>query len=226
MALTCGTTVKGAHDDVAAVIDCLDAHGFGPDRRYVHLDGALNAMVLPFLDGVHDGIMPTFRHGIDSISTSGHKMIGTPMPCGVLIARKQHADRVASAIAYLRSNDTTLMGSRNGHAVVAVWARLLGHGRAGYTIDARRCVASAERLAACLRGAHVPVLLNQHGMTVVFPEPADAIVKRYQLACHRGEAHAIIMPSVDERLISEFAGDYLTWWMSAGLSADGIGVAA
>lgn len=226
VALTCGTTVKGAHDDVAAVIACLDAHGFGPDRRYVHLDGALNAMVLPFLDGVPDGIRPTFRHGIDSISTSGHKMIGTPMPCGVLIARKQHSDRVASAIAYLRSNDTTLMGSRNGHAVVAVWARLLGHGRAGYTADARRCVASAEKLAARLCGAHVPVLWNEHGMTVVFPQPCEAIVTRYQLACHRGEAHAIIMPNVDEGLISEFVGDYLTWWADEALPVQRISVAA
>jgi histidine decarboxylase len=224
VALTCGTTVKGAHDDVAAVIDCLDAQGFGPDRRYVHLDGALNAMVLPFLEGVYDGILPTFRHGIDSISTSGHKMIGTPMPCGVLIARKQHSDRVASAIAYLRSNDTTLMGSRNGHAVVAVWARLLGHGRAGYTADSRRCVASAESLAARLRRAHVPVLWNEHGMTVVFPQPCEAIVKRYQLACHRGEAHAIIMPNVDESLIGEFVLDYLTWWAGAAPSVHGIGV--
>jgi len=226
VALTCGTTMKGAHDDVAAVVTCLDAHGFGRDRRYVHLDGALNAMVLPFLDGVSEGIKPSFRHGIDSISTSGHKMIGTPMPCGVLIARKQHVNRVASSIAYLRSNDTTLMGSRNGHAVVAVWARLLGHGRAGYAADARRCVASSQTMSARLREAHVPVLCNEHGMTVVFPEPSEAIVRRYQLACYRGQAHAIIMPNVEESLLGEFLGDYLAWWAHASQLTRRVGVAA
>ena len=56
MALTCGTTVKGAHDDIGGVLGCLDAAGFGPDRRFVHVDGALNAMVLPFTEGVPSGI--------------------------------------------------------------------------------------------------------------------------------------------------------------------------
>lgn len=220
VALTCGTTIKGAHDDIAAAMECLDCYGIGPERRFVHVDGALNAMVLPFLDRVPDGIKPTFRHGIDSISTSGHKMIGTPMPCGVLIARQAHANRVASAIAYLRSNDTTLMGSRNGHAVVAVWARLLGHGRSGYAADAHRCVALAESLAGQLSTAEVPVLCNSHGMTVVFPEPSEAIVKRYQLACYRGQAHAIVMPNVTDALIRTFLDDYLKWWRGAAVRND------
>ena len=128
LALTCGTTVKGAHDDIAEAVACLDAAGVDPTRRFIHVDGALNAMVIPFIDDAPSAIRPSFRHGVDSISTSGHKMIGTPMPCGVLVARRGHVDRVASSIAYLRSNDTTLMGSRSGHAVLAIWSRLLGHG--------------------------------------------------------------------------------------------------
>jgi hypothetical protein len=87
-------------------------------------------------------------------------------------------------------------------------------------------VASAEKLAARLCGAHVPVLWNEHGMTVVFPQPCEGIVTRYQLACHRGEAHAIIMPNVDEGLISEFVGDYLTWWADEALPVQRISVAA
>src|SRR5690606_35251940 len=92
LTLTCGLTVKGAHDDIAGALEVLDDAGFGPHRRFVHVDGALNAMVLPFLDGVSPGLRPSFRHGIDSISTSGHKMIGTTMPCGVLVARRRHVE--------------------------------------------------------------------------------------------------------------------------------------
>ena len=169
-------------------------------------------MVVPFLAEAPDAIRPSFRHAIDSISTSGHKMIGTPMPCGALVARREHVERIASAVAYLRSNDTTLMGSRNGHAVLAIWARLTGHGRDGYAADARNCVQKAEALANRLGQRGVPVLLNPYSLTVVFPEPSEAIVQTYQLACHRGEAHAIVMPNVTDELLSRFAEEYLTWW--------------
>ncbi len=216
LALTCGTTVKGAHDDIAAAIACLDAAGIAPERRFVHVDGALNAMVLPFVDGAPLAITASFRHAIDSISTSGHKMIGTPMPCGALIARTRHVERVASAIAYLRSNDTTLMGSRNGHAVIAMWSRFTGHGREGYRADAKAAIARAARLAEHLRAAGVPVLLNPWSLTVLFPQPSEAIVKTYQLACSKGDAHAITMPNVTDELINRFASDYLAWWDSTG----------
>ena len=218
-ALTCGTTMKGAHDDIAGVIEKLDDAGISREKRYIHLDGALNAMVIPFLNEAPDAIRPSFRHAIDSISTSGHKMIGTPMPCGALVARREHVDRVATAIAYLRSNDTTLMGSRSGHAVLAIWARLMGHGKGGYAADAWNCAEKAKALACVLRQSGVPVLINPFSLTVVFPEPCEPIVKTYQLACHLGNAHAIVMPNVTDALLARFTEEYLGWWEAERASA-------
>lgn len=212
LALTCGTTVKGAHDNIGDAMKALEEAGYGPNRRYVHLDGALNAMVLPFMSDVPFAIQPSFRHGIDSISTSGHKMIGTPMPCGVLIAKRSMVDRVASAVAYLRSNDTTLMGSRNGHAVLAIWARLLGHGLSGYRQDIEKCSAQTASVVSVLKQAGVPVLCNPYSLTVVFPQPSEEIVNKFQLACNCGEAHAIMMPNVTDALIGQFLASYLNWW--------------
>jgi len=223
LALTCGTTVKGAHDDIAAAVMLLDQMGFGPDRRFIHVDGALNAMVLPFAHGAPSSIMPTFAHGIDSISTSGHKMIGTAMPCGVLIARKAHVQRISSAVAYLRSNDTTLMGSRNGHAVLAIWARLVGHGKAGYATDVSNCLVTADDLCRRLQSENVPAFRNAFSLTIVFPQPDEEIVKTYQLACNAGIAHAITMPNVKRPLMERFARDYLSWWKSAGAAAHATG---
>ncbi len=211
LVLTCGTTMKGAHDDIAGAIAVLDAAGIGPDRRYVHLDGALNAMVVPFLQSAPMSILPTFGLGIDSISTSGHKMIGTPMPCGALVCRKPHIDRIARGIAYLKSNDTTLMGSRNGHAVLAIWTRLFGHGYDGYARDAQQCSARAQLLATRLADEGARVLCNPHALTVVFQEPAAEIVSRYQLASAKGFAHAIVMPNVTDALLENFATDYINW---------------
>ncbi len=212
VALTCGTTMKGAHDDIGGALAALAAAGYGPNRRYVHIDGALNAMVLPFLQDLPAAIQPTFEADIDSLSTSGHKMIGTPMPCGALVCRKPHSDRIARAVAYLRSNDTTLMGSRSGHAVLAIWARLFGHGYGGFAADAQRCVARAQAFATRLRDLGADVLCNPHALTVVFPEPSDAIVRTYQLACNHGLSHAIVMPNVTDALLDRFFDDYAAWW--------------
>ncbi len=215
LALTCGTTMKGAHDNIAGAIRVLDAAGYGPDRRYIHVDGALNAMVIPFLSEADPAIRPSFDHPIDSISTSGHKMIGTPMPCGAIVCRREHVERIARNIAYLRSDDTTLMGSRNGHAVLAIWARFMLHGREGYAHDARDCAARAQGLAARLRAASDgyggEVLCNPHSLTVVFRQPAEWIVKRYQLACAKGLSHAIVMPNVTDDLLDRFVSDWARW---------------
>lgn len=215
VATTCGTTVKGAHDDIGAIISVLDQSGFPDYRRFVHVDGALNAMVLPFLDGVPRGLSPSFRHGVDTISTSGHKMIGTPMPCGVLVSRRRHVERIASSVAYIRSHDTTLMGSRNGHAVLALWARLMSHGVEGFRRDCRGGVERAKKLAETLRREGVPVLLNPFSLTLVFPEPDEVTARRYQLACSGGNAHAIVMPSVSDDLLERFTASYLSWWASS-----------
>ena len=63
LALTCGTTMKGAHDDIAGAIHALDAAGYGPDRRFVHVDGALNAMVVPFVGSAPTSDPPVVPDG-------------------------------------------------------------------------------------------------------------------------------------------------------------------
>lgn len=212
VALTCGTTMKGAHDDIAGALFALKSAGYDKHRRYVHIDGALNAMVVPFLQHVPTAIQPNFETEIDSLCTSGHMMIGTPMPCGALVCRKQHSVRIARAVAYLRSNDTTLMGSRSGHAVLAIWARLFGHGYGGYAHDALNCVNRAQLLADRLRGVGADVLCNPYALTVVFPEPSNQILHTYQLASNLGFAHAVVMPNVTDALLDQFVEDYSGWW--------------
>jgi histidine decarboxylase len=211
LALTCGTTMKGAHDDIRGAIAALDEAGYDRDRRFIHVDGALNAMVVPFAPAAPPTIRPSFRISIDSLSTSGHKMVGTPMPCGILIARRTHVARVASAISYLRSNDTTLMGSRSGHAVLSIWDRVTRHGVSGFKADVVACLSRAERLVSELRRTGVPVLRNPLSLTVVFPTPSERIVGKYQLACDKGQAHAVVMPNVGDELIDRFLVEYAAW---------------
>ena len=47
--LTTGTTVKGAVDDLDMVIRTLEEMGFMQDYFYIHCDGALFGLMMPFV---------------------------------------------------------------------------------------------------------------------------------------------------------------------------------
>lgn len=52
MVLVSGTTMKGGVDDLDLVIQTLQECGFTRDRFYIHCDGALFGMMLPFVKQV------------------------------------------------------------------------------------------------------------------------------------------------------------------------------
>jgi len=52
MVLVSGTTMKGGVDDLDLVIQTLQECGFTRDRFYIHCDGALFGMMLPFVEQV------------------------------------------------------------------------------------------------------------------------------------------------------------------------------
>lgn len=220
LALTCGTTAKGAHDDIAGAIAVLETAGYGPERRFVHVDAALSGMVLPFLSDAALSIRPGFHLAIDSLSVSGHKMIGAPMPCGALVCRRVHARRNGHRVTDPRPAEVAPMRTRNDHAVLAIWTRLFGRGYAAFAEDARRCARRAQALARQLRGAGAQVLCNPHSLTVVFAQPDEGMARTYQLACSKGLARAVVMPSVTEPLLDCFVSDYAAWATRRGMEND------
>lgn len=127
-----GTTVKGAVDNLDRILRILKTLGIPRERYHIHCDGALFAMMMPFVDWAPE---VSFRKPIDSIAVSGHKMLGCPMPCGIALTRKEHVKKVEQRIDYLNSVDTTIMGSRNGQAALYLWYSLRKKGLAGIKRD-------------------------------------------------------------------------------------------
>lgn len=127
-----GTTVKGAVDNLDRILRTLQMLNIPRERFHIHCDGALFALMMPFLDGVPE---ISFRKPIDSIAVSGHKMLGCPMPCGITLSRKEHVQKVEQHIDYLNSVDTTIMGSRNGQAALYLWYSLRKKGIEGIKRD-------------------------------------------------------------------------------------------
>ena len=127
-----GTTVKGAVDNLDRILDILTRLEIPRDRYHIHCDGALFALMMPFID---DAPEVSFQKPIDSIAVSGHKMLGSPMPCGVTLCRKEHVKKLEEHIGYLNSVDTTIMGSRNGQSALYMWYSLRKKGLDGIKRD-------------------------------------------------------------------------------------------
>ncbi|KAJ7535894.1 hypothetical protein O6H91_12G050000 [Diphasiastrum complanatum] len=202
-----GTTVKGAVDDLDLIIRTLEDAGFSRDRFYIHCDGALFGLMIPF---VKKAPKVTFKKPIGSVSVSGHKFVGCPMPCGVQITRKEHINALSRNVEYLASRDATIMGSRNGHAPIFLWYTLNRKGYRGFQKEVQRCLRNAHYLKDRLRSAGFSALLNELSSTVVFERPQEEeFVRKWQLACQGKIAHAVVMPSVTVEKLDDFVEELI-----------------
>ncbi|KAF7016478.1 hypothetical protein CFC21_030083 [Triticum aestivum] len=208
-----GTTVKGAVDDLDLVIETLEKSGF-KDRFYIHCDGALFGLMMPF---VKQAPRVSFKKPIGSVSVSGHKFVGCPMPCGVQITRLNHINALSSNVEYLASRDATIMGSRNGHAPIFLWYTLNRKGYKGFQKEVQKCLRNAHYLKDRLKDAGISAMLNELSSTVVFERPKDEeFVRRWQLACEGSISHVVVMPSVTvdklDTFLNELVEKRVTWY--------------
>jgi len=200
-----GTTVKGAVDNLDRILRILKSLGFTRDRFHIHCDGALFAMMMPFIDYAPE---VSFEKPIDSIAVSGHKMLGCPMPCGITLTRKEHVAKVEMKIDYLNSVDTTIMGSRNGQAALYLWYSLRKKGFEGIKADVTHCIETAAYLRDALTEAGMTARLNDLSCTVVLERPKDEeLITRWQLACEDDIAHVVVMPNVTREKIDVFVNE-------------------
>jgi histidine decarboxylase len=202
-----GTTVKGAVDDLDRILRILKMLDIPRERYHIHCDGALFAMMMPFVDFAP---IISFEKPIDSIAVSGHKMLGCPMPCGIALSRKEHVKKVEMRIDYLNSVDTTIMGSRNGQAALFLWYSLRKKGIAGIKRDVVHCMETARYLREKLTDAGFSCRVNDLSSTVVLERPMDdTFIKRWQLACEEDIAHVVVMPNVTRQKIDKFVEELI-----------------
>ncbi len=197
-----GTTMKGAVDDVHRVRDILA--DLEVPNYYIHADAALSGMILPFVDEPQPY---GFDSGIDSVAVSGHKMIGAPVPCGVVLTRRQYVSRIARSIEYIGTLDTTIAGSRSALAPLMIWYAFQRFGLEGFKAIVARCLAVAEYAERRFNEVGIPAWRNRNSVTVVFPRPSDEIIRKWQIAPFQDIAHIITMPHVTEELVDALVDD-------------------
>jgi len=200
-----GTTVKGAVDNIDRVLDILAKCGFDEDSFYIHCDGALFGMMIPF---VKNAPKISFKKAVGSISVSGHKFVGSPVPCGVVITRQKYIKALANDIEYLNSRDATIMGSRNGHAPIYMWYTLCKKGVEDIKTDVEKCLENAHYLVDLLKKINIECYLNALSSTVVFERPkCRTLIKKWQLACEGPYAHVVVMPNITRDTLDEFVAE-------------------
>lgn len=197
-----GTTMKEGRDDIARIRHLLD--DLAIESRYIHCDAALCGGYAAFLEPPPPW---DFEDGADSIAISGHKFIGSPMPCGIVLARRGHVERIGQSVAYIGSVDTTISGSRNGFTPLVLWYAIRSLGVEGLR---RRIVESLDVAAYAeqrLKGIGMAAWRNPQALTVVFPQPPAAVCEKWQLATAGGASHIICMPHVRREQIDELIAD-------------------
>lgn len=199
-----GTTMKGAVDDIAQIKSIVDELAI--PNAYIHADAALSGMILPFVEEPQPWC---FAHGADSISISGHKMLGSPLPCGIVMAKRRNVDRIARSIEYVGALDTTISGSRNAFAPLLLWYRLKQLGDSGLRDMARRCIERALYAVQELKNCGVDAWCHRNSLTVVFPKPPEAVMKKWIIAPRKGIGHLITMDHVSQQTVDEFVADYV-----------------
>jgi len=199
---TFGTTMMESKDDVSKIKGILK--GLAIQDHYIHCDGALSGTYGAFMNP-----RPSFdfKDGADSIAISGHKFIGSPIPCGIVITKKSHKDRIAKDISYIGSLDTTITGSRNGHSPLYLWYALKNLGLEGLKARYEHSLAIATYCKKEMEKIGIPAWSNHNAITVVIPKMPKSIQLKWQLATEGDITHIICMPNVTKEQIDELIID-------------------
>lgn len=199
---TFGTTMTEGKDDVQKIKKILK--DLAIQDSYIHCDAALAGSYGAFME---PRLPFDFKDGADSISISGHKFIGSPIPSGVIITKRSNRDRISKGISYIGSLDTTITGSRNGHSPLFLWYALKHYGVDGLRKRYEHSLNVAQYCELKLKEIGINAWRNSNAITVVFPKTSDKIKAKWQLATEGETSHIICMPNVTKQQIDELILD-------------------
>jgi tyrosine decarboxylase / aspartate 1-decarboxylase len=212
-----GTTSLGAVDPVAGLSEIAVAKGL-----YLHVDAALGGFVLPFARELGRDVPPFdfSLPGVQSITIDPHKMGMAVIPAGGILFRdKATAELVKVPVPYLAGGETalaTLVGTRSGAAVLAVWALLEHLGRQGYRGYVKRAYALTDLLASEVRKIPGLAVVIDPVINVVGIATPDAPIERLAAALRRKgwavslfprHLRVVLMPHLNEKHVRALVRD-------------------
>lgn len=212
-----GTTALGAVDDVFALAEVAVRRGL-----YFHLDASFGGYVVPFLTEAGYPAQPFgWPDGLASLSADPHKMGRGPVPSGMVLWRDDAlARRSAVEVGYLsggRLRQNTLVGTRSGASVAAVWAVQRALGRSGYAqvvktaMDTTRQLTEGLRLVPGAEPVFDPAPLNVVGVRTPGRDTGEVVAelrrRGWALSQWEGFFRIVVMPHVTPAVLKAFLAD-------------------
>ena len=199
-----GTTMTGAVDNLNTIQEILSELNI--KHFYIHCDAALSGLILPFVDSP-----PAFRfgEGANSIAISGHKLMGSPIPCGIVMTQKRYIASISPKIAYVKITDSTITSSRNGISPLFLWYAIQRSGKDGLREMVRGCLDNTKFMVKKLNARGINAWRNPYSITVVLPRPSEPIIEKWQLAPYEDIAHIVVMPQMSRNFLLGLMEDLL-----------------
>jgi len=200
-----GTTMKGAVDDLTRILEILSELKI--KKRYIHCDAAFYGMVLPFIPDLSRPF--DFRAGIDSIVISGHKMIGSPIPCGVIVTKESHVEKIETAIEYVGIKDRTISGSRNGITPLFLWHELIYTSPEQFESRVALCLKKAKYIVEKFNSLDVKAWKNPYSLTIILPRVSEKLSRKWQLPVQGKMCCMIALPQLTYPMIDQFIKEFV-----------------
>ncbi|MBB5954215.1 histidine decarboxylase [Saccharothrix tamanrassetensis] len=199
---TIGSTGRGAMDDIPGIRETASAAGVR--ELFVHSDAASGG---PLAEFGQPPVPWAFPAGADSVSVSGHKIVGSPIPSSVVLARSADVEAVNQPDAAVGSDDNTISGSRDALSPVFLWYALRRTGRAGLARRVRHCLEVTGYATRKLAEAGRHPSRAPGGNVVLFDLPPEDVLHRWRLLKHEDRGHLVVMPHVTREHIDRLCAD-------------------
>ena len=202
--LTVGTTFHGAIEYPQLVLELLEKLHL--NEFHIHVDAALYG---PMHCWIPEAPLFDFRLPIHTLSFSGHKFLGAPIPCGIVLGFRNRVVPFGGSAEYVNSMDTTLSSSRDGLSSILLWLVIQQIGAKGLTELANESLDAAFLLALRLEELGISAYCHEHSCIVVVPKPNKFLQKRWHLATLGDFAHIVTVPGVTTEMTEQFIEEFL-----------------
>ena len=130
-----------------------------------------------------------------------------PTPPFIVITRRSLKARVGAQVEFLNTHDTTIGGSRSGHAPLVLWYALHHYGLAGLRDRTQTARGLARYTVDQLQGIGWPAWRHPHAMTVVLDTPPAPTLRRWAMPTSQGRSHIVCTPSLTRPQLDAFVAD-------------------